>query len=90
MNYPARPFFEIIIIAQNFLPEVYHDRQRAIATFERLISRSRCRYLVFVDNMYAEVKHLMNKLSRHLYDQGLIRQLVSAETTTIRPNFRLP
>jgi hypothetical protein len=79
-----------IIIAQNFLTEVYTNRASAIATFERLIRRSTCRYLVFVENNYAEVKDLMNELSAHLFEKGLTTSKPVAETTTIRPNFRLP
>lgn len=79
-----------IIIGQNFLTEVYTNRASAIATFERLIRRSTCRYLVFVENNYAEVKSLMNELSAHLFEKGLTTSKPVAETTTIRPNFRLP
>jgi hypothetical protein len=79
-----------IIIAQNFLTEVYTDRIRAIETFERLIRRSKCRYLVFVDNNYSKVKYLMNELSAHLYEKGLITANSKAETKSIMPNFRLP
>ena len=79
-----------IIIAQNFLTEVYADRKCAMETFERLIRRSQCRYIVFVDNMYEKVKELMNELSGYLYDKGLTKHRATAETTTIRPNFRLP
>lgn len=79
-----------IIIAQNFLTEVYTEKKNAMETFERLINRSQCRYIVFVDNMYNEVKGMMNELSSYLYDKGLTKRLVSAETTQIHPNFRLP
>lgn len=79
-----------IIIGQNFLTEVYTDRIRAMETFERLIRRSRCRYMIFVENNYSDVKGLMNDLSTYLYDKGLITSKPVAETTTIRPNFRLP
>ena len=79
-----------IIIGQNFLTEVYANRARSIATFERLIQRSKCRYLVFVENQYDQVKGLMNELSSYLYEKGLTRYRPSAETRTIRPNFRLP
>lgn len=79
-----------IIIGQNFLTEVYTNRTRAIETFERLIMRSKCRYLVFVENTYDQVKDLMNDLSAHLYGKGLTKAKPTAETKTIRPNFRLP
>ncbi len=79
-----------LIIAQNFLTEVYLDRTRAIETFERLIRRSNCRYLVFIDNTYDQVKELMNDISGHLYDQGLTRSRSIAVTRSIMPNFRLP
>ena len=79
-----------IIIAQNFLTEVYPDRKRAMATFERLVRRSQCRYIVFVDNMYDKVKDLMNEMSGYLFDKGLVRNRAHAATATIRPNFRLP
>jgi hypothetical protein len=79
-----------IIIAQNFLTEVYTDKKRAMETFERLIKQSQCRYIVFVDNMYDEVKDMMNELSGYLHDKGLTKHRASAETTEIRPNFRLP
>ncbi len=79
-----------IIIAQNFLTEVYTDKKRAMETFERLINRSKCQYIVFVDNMYDEVKDMMNELSGYLHDKGLTKQRISAETTKIHPNFRLP
>jgi len=38
-----------MIIAQNFLTEVCGDSERAIKTFEGLVDRSGCRYLVFVE-----------------------------------------
>ncbi len=79
-----------IIIGQNFLAEVCMDRTKAINTFERLIRRSNCRYLVYVENQYDEVKSLMNELSAHLYDNGLTINRPTAQTTTIRPNFKLP
>ena len=79
-----------IIIAQNFLTEVYLDRTRAIETFERLIQRSKCRYLVLIDNNYDQVKDLMNALSFHLHDRGLTKSRSIAETKSIMPNFRLP
>ena len=79
-----------IIIAQNFLTEVYTEKQTAMETFERLINRSECRYLVFVDNMYDEVKNMMNELSNYLHNKGLTKQLVRAETTKISPKFRIP
>lgn len=79
-----------VIIAQNFLTEVYMDRSRAMDTFERLIRRSSCRYLVFIENNYPEVKGLMNELSAFLCDKGLTESRPVAETSTIRPNFILP
>lgn len=79
-----------IIIAQNFLSEVYPNRSRAIETFERLIRRSKCRYMVFVDNNYPKVKDLMYELSAHLYEMGLTTSKPKAETKSIMPNFRLP
>jgi len=79
-----------IIIAQNFLTEVYADKKRAMETFERLISQSQCRYIVFVDNKYDKVKDMMNEMSGYLHDKGLTKHRTSAETTEIRPNFRLP
>lgn len=79
-----------IIIAQNFLTEVYSEKQRAIETFERIISRSNCRYLVFVENQYDKVKGLMNELSVYLHEKGLTRNKPVAETRSIMPNFRLP
>lgn len=79
-----------IIIAQNFLTEVYTDKKRAIETFERLIRRSSCRYIVFVDNKYDKVKELMNELSGHLYDKRLTKFRSYANTTEIRANFRIP
>lgn len=79
-----------IIIAQNFLTEVYADKKRAMVTFERLIRHSQCKYMVFVDNMYDKVKEMMNELSCYLYDKGLTKTSAAAETSAIRPNFRLP
>ena len=79
-----------IISSQSFLTEVYTDRKRAMATFERLIRRSQCRYIVFIDNMYDKVRELMNDLSGCLNDKGLTRHRAYAATATIRPNFRLP
>lgn len=79
-----------ILIGQNFLTEVQGNRASAIETFERLIRRSTCKYLVFVENNYPDVKSLMNELSAHLFAKGLTTAKPAAETTTIRPNFRLP
>lgn len=79
-----------IIIGQNFLTEVYLNRSKAFETFERLIKRSKCRYLVFVENNYDEVKVLMNDLSSYLFSKGLTKAKPVAETNEIRPNFRLP
>ncbi len=79
-----------IIIGQNFLTEVYANRSKAFDTFERLIKRSKCRYLVFVENNYDEVKVLMNDLSCSLFDKGLTKARPVAEAQSIMPNFRLP
>ena len=79
-----------IIVAQNFLSEVYLDRKWTIETFERLINRSNYRYLVFIDNMFDKVKELMNEMSLHLHAKGLTTTLARAETTVSSPNFRLP
>lgn len=70
------------------LAEVY--KKRAIDTCERLIRRSTCRYLVFVDNNYSEVKRLMNEISAHLFSRGLTTSQPHAETSETRANFRLP
>lgn len=78
-----------IIVAQNLLTEVYTDKQMAIETFERFIRSSQCRYIVFIDNMYPQIMEMMNELSAHLYSRGLSKKLARAETTVIRPNFRL-
>lgn len=79
-----------IIIAQNFLTEVYSDRNRAMETFERMIRGSKCRYLVFVDNMYEQIKDLMTDLSEYLYAKRLTTAKALPRTSIIRPNFDLP
>ena len=61
-----------------------------MATFERLVRRSQCRYIVFVDNMYDKVRELMNEMSGYLFDKGLVRHRASATTASTHPNFRLP
>jgi hypothetical protein len=79
-----------IIIGQNFLTEVYEDRIRALKTFERLIIRSTCGYVVFAENKYDPVRELMDELSEYLYEQGLTTNCPTFQTSVIRPNFRLP
>lgn len=79
-----------IIIAQNFLTEIYGDKQSAMETIERLIGRSQCKYIIFVDNMYDKVKEMMNELSVYLYTKGLTTSSPEAATSMIRPNFKLP
>jgi len=79
-----------LIIAQNFLTEVYNNRDRAICTFEGLVRRSGCRYLVFVENNYSKTKELMNDIAAHLYTQGLTTKPVNAQTNEITPNVAMP
>lgn len=79
-----------LIIAQNFLTEIYNNRDRAIQTFESLIRRSGSRYLVFVENNYPQTMELMNDIAAHLYAQGLTVSPVKAKTDKITPNVELP
>lgn len=79
-----------LVIAQNFLTEVYGDSARAIKTFEGLVRRSGCRYLVFVENNYPQTMDLMNAIAWHLYTQGLAVSPVQARTDSIRPNVLTP
>lgn len=79
-----------LIVAQNFLTEIFNDRKHAAATFERLIRRSNCRYLVFVENRYDQVREFMDELSGYLYRKGLTTARVAAQSACIEPGFALP
>lgn len=79
-----------IIVAQNFLSEVYTDRLRAIKTFEGLVHRSGCRYLILIENNYRQTKELMTSIARHLHKEGLTKNLVQAASNSIRPNILVP
>lgn len=46
--------------------------------------------MVFVDNMYDQVKKMMSHLSGYLFAKGLTTTMAFHGTKTIRPNFSLP
>ncbi len=79
-----------LIIAQNFLTEIYKKKGLALQTFEKLIKISGCRYLVFVENHYGKVKELMDNLSEQLHARGITVSLNKTFSKTIMPNFQLP
>lgn len=79
-----------IIVSQNFLSEVYADRPQAIKTFQGLIQRSGCRYLILIENNYPETKELMNAISRQLHTAGHTKTLIQADSKSIRPNILIP
>jgi hypothetical protein len=79
-----------IVIAQNFLTEVYENRDQAIQNFESLVRGSSCRYLVFIENNYPETMRLMNDIAEHLYKKGLALAPAKASSKVIRPNFSQP
>ena len=61
-----------------------------MATFQRLINRTACRYLVFVENRYYEVRQMMYDLSGYLHGKGLTTAAPRALSREIRANFTLP
>jgi len=79
-----------IVVAQNFLSEVYTNRSRAIETFEGLVHRSGCRYLILIENNYRQTKELMTSIARHLHTEGLTKNLVQVASNSIRPNILVP
>jgi len=79
-----------LIIAQNFLSEVQKDGDRTVDTFEKIVRRSNCRYLVFVENNYGENKELLDMINRRLWSKGLSTGLAKIEYQHTRPNFVLP
>lgn len=79
-----------LIIAQNFLTELYANRERAIKTFEGLIQWSGCRYLIFVDNHYDETKAMMSDIAKHLHSNGFAKTHAQVFTDEITPNIELP
>ena len=79
-----------LIIAQNFLVEVQENRDAAINTFEGIVRRSNCRYLVFVENNYGKNKEMLNIINHRLYSKGLSVGLAKIDSEVIRPNFTLP
>ena len=79
-----------IIVAQNFLSEVQTDAEKAINTFAGIIRRSKCRYLVFIENNYDENKGLLGKINQHFYQQNLSNGLAKINYDEIRPDIELP
>jgi hypothetical protein len=79
-----------IVIAQNFLTEVHKNGGTAIDTFEGIIRRSNCRFLVFVENNYPENRDMLNVINRRLFSKGLSTDLAAISQKSIRPNITLP
>ena len=79
-----------LIIAQNFLTEIYTDRERAVLTFERLITGTRCRYLVFVENNFHMVREMMDDFAARLHDKRLTTTRATAAYVCSSPGFTLP
>ena len=79
-----------IIIAQNFLAEVSNDCDAAINTFEGIVRRSNCRYLIFVENNYSENRGTLDIINRCLHSKGLSTGLAEIDYNEICPNFTLP
>ena len=79
-----------IIIAQNFLVEVSNDCDAAIDTFMGVVRRSKCRYLVFVENPYGENWEVLNSINHRLHIEGLSTGLARIGYTETQPNFTLP
>ena len=79
-----------LVIAQNFLAEVQTDSEAVINSFEGIVRRSNCQYLVFVENNYDKNKEMLNFINRRLYSKGLSVGLAKIGYTEIQPNFILP
>lgn len=79
-----------LILSQNFLTELYGKRHLALQTFERIIRKSRCHYLVFVENRYEAVRELMNELSANLHGKGLTTRPVTASSVDRIASFPMP
>jgi len=79
-----------IIVAQNFLAEVSNDCNAAINTFEGIVRRSNCRYLIFVENNYSENRGMLDIINRRLHIKGLSTGLAEIDYNEICPNFALP
>ena len=79
-----------LIIAQNFLAEVQTNRDAAIDSFEGIVRRANCRYLVFIENNYGKNREMLNFINRRLYSKGLSVGLAKIGYNEIRPNFPTP
>jgi len=79
-----------LVIAQNFLSEVQRDSDRTVDTFEKIVRRSNCRYLVFVENNYGKNKELLNMINQRLWSKKLSTGLANIGYQHTRPNFTLP
>ena len=79
-----------LVIAQNFLAEVQTSREATIETFEGIVSRSNCRYLVFIENNYGKNKEILNLINHRLHIKDLSAGLAKIGYNEIRPNFPTP
>jgi hypothetical protein len=79
-----------LVVAQNFLSELQSNSEQAIEAFEGIVRRSRCQYLVFVENNYQENKGLLRLINQRLHEKGLSCGLAEINKNIIRPNIALP
>ncbi|UFS72493.1 hypothetical protein LPW11_09930 [Geomonas sp. RF6] len=78
------------IVSQNFMTEIYADRERAFATFRNIIAKSRCKAIVFIENAYHDIFKFMAELAARLHAEGLTVKRGEPVATVIRPRFPLP
>ena len=78
------------VISQNFLTEIYADRERALPTFRNIIRKSRCKAILFIENAYTEVFRFMGELAAGLHAEGLTTQQGAPVRTDTRATFGIP
>lgn len=78
------------VVSQNFLTEIYANRDKAFHTFRTIIEKSRCRVMVFVENAYDDIFRFMGELAAWLHSQGLTRSRAVPATYRIRPRITIP
>lgn len=78
------------IVSQNFLTEIFTDREKAFHTIRNIIVKSKAKGIVFIENAYDDILAFMAELSNRLYTEGLTTQKVIPTETLIRPQVTIP
>lgn len=78
------------IISQNFLTEIYNDREKAFHNFRNIIAKSKCRAIVFVENAYGDIFRFMDELAGWLHAEGITTKRGTPKMTAIRSQVKIP